>query len=75
MNKVMLSLVLTLAFCVLIVLGIGFFQVMSDLLNNNLLVLGVGFGLLFLIVYSVVTNTEDELEQISVLEEDDENFI
>lgn len=71
----MLSLVLTLAFCVLIVLGIGFFQVMSDLLNNNLLVLGVGFGLLFLIVYSVVTNTEDELEQISVLEEDDENFI
>lgn len=75
MNKVMLSLVLTLAFCVLIVLGIGFFQVMSDLLNNNLLVLGVGFGLLFLIVYSVVTNTEDESEQISVLEEDDENFI
>ena len=75
MNKVMLSLVLTLAFCVLIVLGIGFFQVMSDLLNNNLLVLGIGFGLLFLIVYSVVTNTEDELDQISVLEEDDENFI
>lgn len=71
----MLSLVLTLAFCVLIVLGIGFFQVMSDLLNNNLLVLGVGFSLLFLIVYSVVTNTEDELEQISVLDEDDENFI
>lgn len=75
MNKVMLSLVLTMAFSVLVVLGVGFFQIMSDLLNNNLAVLGIGFGLLFSMIYVVVSNTENELEDISVLEEDDEAII
>ena len=71
----MLSLVLTMAFSVLVVLGVGFFQIMSDLLNNNLAVLGIGFGLLFSMIYVVVSNTENELEDISVLEEDDEAII
>ena len=75
MNKVMLSLVLTMAFSFLVVLGVGFFQIMSDLLNNNLAVLGIGFGLLFSMIYVVVSNTENELEGISVLEEDDEAII
>ena len=75
MNKVMLSLVLTMAFSVLVVLGVGFFQIMSDLLNNNLAVLGIGFGLLFSMIYVVVSNTENVLEDISVLEEDDEAII
>lgn len=72
MNKVMLSLVLTMAFCVLIVLGVGFFQIMSDLLNNNLLVLGIGFALLFSMVYVVVNSTEEGLENISVLDNENE---
>lgn len=72
MNKVMLSLVLTIAFCVLIVLGVGFFQIMSDLLNNNLLVLGIGFTLLFSMIYVVVNSTDEGLESISVLDNEDE---
>lgn len=75
MNKVMLSLVLTLAFSVLIVIGVGFFLIMSNLLNNNLAVLSLGVGLLFSVVYIAVSNAEDELEQISILEEDDEAII
>lgn len=68
----MLSLVLTIAFCVLIVLGVGFFQIMSDLLNNNLLVLGIGFTLLFSMIYVVVNSTDEGLESISVLDNEDE---
>lgn len=71
----MLSLVLTLAFSVLIVIGVGFFLIMSNLLNNNLAVLSLGVGLLFSVVYIAVSNAEDELEQISILEEDDEAII
>lgn len=73
MNKVMLSLVLTMAFCVLIVLGVGFFQIMSDVLGNNLAVLGIGFVLLFSMVYVVVNSTDEGLENISVLDKDDED--
>lgn len=73
MNRVMLSLVLTLAFCFLIVLGVGLFQIMSHVLNNNLVVLAVGFSLIFSMIYAVVNNTDEGLGAISVLDKDDED--
>lgn len=75
MNKVMLSLVLTLAFSMLIVLGVGFFQIMSDLLNSNLAVLGLGFSLLYFVVYAAVSNTEEGLNELGVLDEDNEDVL
>lgn len=75
MNKVMLSLVLTLAFSMLIVLGVGFFQIMSDLLNSNLAVLGLGFSLLYFVVYAAVSNTEEGLNELGVLDEDSEEVL
>lgn len=71
----MLSLVLTLAFSMLIVLGVGFFQIMSDLLNSNLAVLGLGFSLLYFVVYAAVSNTEEGLNELGVLDEDSEEVL
>lgn len=72
MNKFILSLVLTLAFSMLIIFGVGFFQIMSNLLNNNLAVLGIGFSLLYLVVFAAINNTEEGLNELSVLDEDNE---
>lgn len=75
MNKVMLSLVLTFAFVVLIVLGVGVFQIISGLLNNDLAVLGVGFCLLYLFVYASLVNTDHSFKQLEVLDEDNEEVV
>lgn len=74
MNKFLLSLVLTLAFSVLIVLGVGFFQIMSDILNSHIAVLGLGVFLLFLVTYFTINNVENSFEDMSVLENDDEEI-
>lgn len=71
----MLSLVLTFAFVVLIVLGVGVFQIISNLLDNDLVVLGIGFSLLYLIVYFTLENTEHGFKQLEILEEDNEEVL
>lgn len=73
MNRVMLSLVLSMVFSVLVILGVGFFHVMSSILNSNIAVLAVGFGLLYLLCFIVVSNLDNDLEQTSVIENDDED--
>lgn len=75
MNKVMLSLVLTIAFSILVVLGVGFFHVMSSILNSNIAVLAIGFVLLYLLCFSVVSNVNEGLKEISVLDNDDEEIV
>jgi hypothetical protein len=74
MNKFLLSLVLTLAFSVLIVLGVGFFQVMSNILNSNIAVLGLGVILLYVVTYLTINNMETSFEDMSILENDDEEL-
>jgi predicted neutral ceramidase superfamily lipid hydrolase len=74
MNKFLLSLVLTLTFSVLIVLGVGFFQIMSDILESNIAVLGLGVLLLYLTVYISISNMENTFDDMSVLENDDEEL-
>lgn len=75
MNKVLLSLVLTLAFSVLIVLGVGFFHLMSEVLNSNIAVLAIGFVLLYSLCFSAVSNLDGGLKEFSVLENDDEEIV
>ena len=74
MNKFLLSLVLTLTFSVLIVLGVGFFQVMSNILNSNIAVLGLGVILLYVVTYLTINNMETSFEDMSILENDDEEL-
>jgi hypothetical protein len=74
MNKFLLSLVLTFAFSVLVVLGIGFFQVMLDILGNHIAVLGIGFVLLYSLVYATISNMDNSFEDMSILENDEEEL-
>jgi len=74
MNKFLLSLVLTFAFSILVVLGVGFFQIISDILGNNLAVLGIGFLLLYLLIYATVSNMDNSFEDMSILENDEEEI-
>ena len=74
MSKFLLSLVLTLTFSVLIVLGVGFFQVMSNILNSNIAVLGLWFILLYVVTYLTINNMETSFEDMSILENDDEEL-
>jgi hypothetical protein len=62
MTKFMLSLVLTIAFSILIVLGVGFFHIASTIVSSNIAVLGVGVTILFLINYIAVSNIDIEFD-------------
>lgn len=75
MNRVLLSLVLTLSFSVLIVLGVGFFHIMSEILNSNIAVLAVGFVLLYFICFISINNLNEGLNGLSILDEDDEEIV
>jgi predicted neutral ceramidase superfamily lipid hydrolase len=74
MNKFLLSLVLTLTFSVLIVLGVGFFQIMSDILESHIAVLGLGVLLLYFTVYISISSMENTFDDMSILENDDEEL-
>ena len=75
MNRFLLSLVLTLVFSVLIVLGVAFFHILSGMLNNNLAVLGIGVGLLFVLTYNSVGNMDESFNFNSILDNDGEELM
>lgn len=75
MNKIMLSLVLAISFSVLIVLGVGFFHIMSTILNSNLAVLCVGFVLLYIVCFIAVSNVDGDLSQLPAMDNDDEEIV
>lgn len=75
MNKILLSLVLTLTVSVLIILGVGVFEIMSYLFDSDIAVLGIGVSLLYIIIYASVNNTENGLESLKILEEDTDELL
>lgn len=75
MTKFMLSLVLTIAFSILIVLGVGFFHIMSTIVGSNIAVLGIGFAILFLVNYIAVSNMDSEFDLLSKIDNDSEEIV
>jgi hypothetical protein len=71
----MLSLVLTIVFSILIVLGVGFFHIMSTIVGSNIAVLGIGFAILFLVNYIAVSNMDGEFDSLSKIDSDSEEIV